>query len=121
MGVPLTERELEARLEVARANNKVGNPCPYCTRTMEETGKLRPTRDHVVAKSKAKIIYEQTGYRFSRQIIACDECNKLKADKSLAGFISRLEELNRKLMEEVELNNERIANVSYLSRIGLEE
>ena len=83
--------------------------------------KLRPTRDHVIARSKAIMIYELTGHNFNRQVIVCHECNSVKGDLSLTGFAERLEEKNRKLMEEIELNQSRIENVLYLARIGLED
>jgi 5-methylcytosine-specific restriction endonuclease McrA len=50
----------------------VGQPCPYCCRTMERLDhpRLAPTRDHVVPESRGG----------KEVIVACMQCNTTKAD-----------------------------------------
>lgn len=54
-----------------------GSPCPYCKRTMDRTdptGKLRPTKDHVLPRSKGG-----RGLR-AKVVICCSICNGIKGD-----------------------------------------
>lgn len=98
-----------------RLQERVGSPCPYCTRTMIAGHmKLRPTSDHIQPKSKNK-------RRFGRTIVVCSECNFMKDNLTLNQFMQSLVAKNEALLVAVETNNERIRNIEYLVRIGLEE
>lgn len=45
----------------------------------------------------------------------------MKADLTLKEFLAALEEKNADLLEAIFINNERIQNISYLLRIGLDK
>jgi hypothetical protein len=57
-----------------------GKPCAYCKREMDaESDQLRPTRDHVVPKSRVP-----KHLPAGRIAWACYVCNAIKADKTPA-------------------------------------
>lgn len=106
--------------------DKDGTPCPYCHRTMDCSSlKLKPTNDHVRAKSKGLTMRPNklgkvTKY-YGRTIVVCSECNFMKADLSLAEFMASLHAKNEILLEAIATNEERIRNVTYLLQIGLDK
>lgn len=90
-----------------------GNLCPFCSRTMVAGDlKLCPSRDHLLPKSR---------FRNSPTIVVCSECNFMKADLTLREFLVSLDAKNKALAEFLRLNNERLENISYLLKIGIEE
>ncbi len=59
--------------------------CFYCECVLTEEGDSRRTKDHIIPKSKGG-----RGQRGCNVVIACDKCNRLKANYTLeffAGFI----------------------------------
>lgn len=94
---------------------KDGSPCPYCTRTMKlDVIKVTPTFDHIIPKSRTK-------RKGGRGIIVCSECNFMKADCTLEEFLVTLQRKNKALQEFIDLNNERLENIRFLLKIGIEE
>lgn len=58
--------------------NRDGSPCFWCGRAMDAAvPALRPTRDHVLAKSRG-------GGRGRNLVWACMACNRIKGDMSVA-------------------------------------
>lgn len=100
-----------------------GRPCPYCTRQMQLGDlKLRPTNDHLFPKSRTKGCWiDGVYYKHGRIIVVCSECNFMKADLTLREFLASLEAKNKALEEFMRLNKERLENISYLLKIGIEE
>ncbi len=91
-----------------------GKPCPYCSTPMVRGNiKLKPTRDHIRAKSRFK-------QRYGRTIIVCSECNFMKGTFTLEEFIVSLSLKNDILLRNVELNIERMRNIRYLLDTGLD-
>jgi hypothetical protein len=89
--------------------------CPYCTGTMIEGHKQRmPTRDHIKPKSRFTD-------RVNRTIIVCSQCNFMKSNRTLSEFLYELHMRQRELAEAIHKNSERINNISYLLKIGLEQ
>ncbi len=92
-----------------------GKPCPYCMRVMlSDHPKLKPSQDHIRSRKRfpAKV---------GRIIMVCSECNFMKAHYTLAEFIQYLKLKNEGHLKMIQTNLERIENISYLIRIGLEE
>lgn len=107
----------ELQLGGRRMMAAVGQPCPYCSRTMTEaTMYLEPTRDHILPRSK----YGPKGRRAGRYIIVCSSCNFMKADMTLEEFIVYLAAKNEDLLRHIETNVDRMRNIRYLLDIGLE-
>lgn len=58
--------------------------CPYCGEEMiHGHGALKPTRDHVMPKSKG---YDLNG----NKIVCCSECNGLKSNRTLVEWLIAL-------------------------------
>ena len=93
---------------------RIIGPCPYCTCTMIH-GHLKrmPTRDHIRPRSR----FPKNG----RTIIVCSECNFMKKNLTLAEFILALRTKNRELRLALEINEDRISNIDYLIRIGIDK
>lgn len=90
-----------------------GKMCPFCSRTMIAGDlKLCPSRDHLRPKSR---------FKNSPTIVVCSECNFMKADLTLREFLVSLDAKNKALEEFLKLNNERLENISFLLKIGIEE
>lgn len=107
----MTDSYLKKKLKEAH-----GKLCPYCTRPMDkENHRMRPTSDHIKAKSKRE--KEEKG----RRIVVCSQCNAMKDDLSLEQFIIDLQRRNAELLDIVEVNLTRMRNIRYLLDIGLEE
>lgn len=110
-----------------RLLDRDGKPCPYCTRTMDYSSlKLKPTKDHVKAKSKGLSIHpinpvSKKIKKYGRTIVVCSECNFMKSDLSLEEFIASLDAKNAILLEAIATNEERIRNITYLLQIGLDK
>lgn len=97
------------------SEKKDGSPCPYCSRTMKLNDlKLYPTFDHIIPRSR-------TRGKYGRGLLVCSECNFMKADRNLSEFIASLEAKNKALQTCIDLNNERLENISFLLQIGIEE
>jgi len=95
-------------------NNRCIGPCPYCTGTMIVGNvKRMPTRDHIKPKSRFPAS--------QRTIIVCSECNFMKKDLTLSEFLQSLSTKNNLLQQALDTNEERIRNITYLIRIGIEE
>lgn len=89
-------------------------PCPYCLETMVRGDmKAKPTRDHIMPKSRFK-------RPVGRTIIVCSECNFLKGNNTLEEFITELSYKNDVLLKIVERNIERMKCIRYLLDIGLD-
>lgn len=73
MGVSISLKQL-----FKRANGR----CHYCNRkTSPKSGsKLKPTKDHVVPKSKGGL------NKLRNVVLACHKCNQKKADESYDDF-----------------------------------
>lgn len=103
------------------SQEKHGKPCPYCTRKMVVGHpKLHPTRDHIKPKSKGLSILPKNGRKYGRIIVVCSECNFMKGNLSLNEFILYLIRKNEELLRAVDNNIERMRNIEYLQRTGLE-
>lgn len=106
---------------------KDGEPCPYCTRTMVISDtKLRPTTDHIKARSKGLSRYPVNPVSnktklYGRTIVVCSECNFMKSNLTLQQFVASLRVKNTFLLEAVANNTERIMNIEYLLQIGLDK
>lgn len=104
-----------------------GSPCPYCHRTMDCSNiKLKPTNDHIRAKSKGLSTHPVNPVskkikKYGRTIVVCSECNFMKSDLSLEEFVASLHAKNKILLEAIATNEERMFNISYLLRIGLDK
>jgi hypothetical protein len=91
---------------------KHGSPCPYCSRKMDvHSHKLRPTKDHIRPKSR----FKQDG----QVIIVCSECNFHKGDMTIEEYMTALVAKNLELEAIMEVNNQRLANLECLFKMGL--
>ena len=111
---------------MAKHINKEGKPCPYCTRLMVLGNlKLTPTSDHIKPKSKFNNVHPRgvrgSGNQHNRTITVCSECNFMKADLSLHEFLWVLMQKNELMLEAIATNTERIENIQYLIRIGIDK
>lgn len=71
---------------------------------------LRPTREHVRPKSR----FGNTGI-----VIVCQECNALKGARTLLEYMNFLACKNLELERFLHLNQQRLKNLEYLSKMGL--
>lgn len=91
----------------------MSNPCPYCTRYMiEGDPKRRPSKEHVIPKSKAK------GKHFNK-IITCLECNQDKGDKTIENYLAILRIRQIDLKNSLDLTERRVTMIDYLIKCGL--
>lgn len=106
----------------AKSNQRLldadGKLCPYCTRTMDRGNmKLKPTADHIRAKSRFKVAPKKNG----RTIIVCSECNFMKNTLTLEEFIVALIAKNDELLKAVDTNCIRMNHIRYLLDMGLDK
>lgn len=105
-----------------------GQPCPYCTNTMDRGDvKRKPTSDHIRAKSRFPVKRYTPDMKGrpkpprGRTIVVCSECNFMKGILTLEEFIIALTVKNNGLLQSVDNNISRMRNIRYLLDIGLEE
>jgi len=97
--------------------DKDGTPCPWCLQVMDrEDPKRMPTKDHLHPRSRARHVRNS-----HRTLVVCSECNFLKADMTLREYVVSLDAKNKALEQFIQLNKERIENIAYLLKIGIEE
>lgn len=121
------ENTIEVNMAQQKLLDKDGTPCPYCHRTMDCSSlKLKPTNDHIKAKSKGLSIHpinpvSKKIKKYGRTIVVCSECNFMKSDLSLSEFVANLHAKNQILLEAMSTNTERIRSIEYLIQIGLDK
>lgn len=105
-----------------------GRLCPYCTRTMDRGDlKMMPTSDHIRAKSRFPVKRYTSDMKGKpkppggRTIVVCSECNFMKGTMTLEEFIYDLIGKNKKLIDAMDNNLNRMRNIRYLLDIGLDK
>lgn len=95
------------------SKRRIRGPCPYCSCTMIQDHPQRmPTRDHIRPRSRFP--------EDRRTIIVCSECNLMKRDLTLNEFVTVLRTQNMQLRLAMQVNEDRIQNISYLLNLGLD-
>lgn len=74
-----------------------GKPCPYCGRPMGSGHDYRPTREHMVPKSRGARLSE------ANKIVVCNRCNSHKGGKDIFEYYASLVAANDRRHAHVEI------------------